>query len=45
MSGDGLPVGMQLMAGPEREALMLGGAKTLEELYRFDERFRPKTQG
>jgi aspartyl-tRNA(Asn)/glutamyl-tRNA(Gln) amidotransferase subunit A len=45
MSSDGLPVGMQLMAGPEREALMLGGAKTLEELYRFDERFRPKTQG
>jgi aspartyl-tRNA(Asn)/glutamyl-tRNA(Gln) amidotransferase subunit A len=41
LSGDGLPVGIQLVSGAGREDLLLRGAKGLEKLFRFRERFVP----
>ncbi len=41
LSADGLPVGIQLVAGAGREDLLLRGARGLEKLFRFRERFVP----
>jgi aspartyl-tRNA(Asn)/glutamyl-tRNA(Gln) amidotransferase subunit A len=41
LSDDGLPVGIQLIAAPEREDVLLGGARRLERLLRFRERCVP----
>ena len=38
LSPGGLPIGMQLMAGPGEEAKLLRGAAALELMYRFRER-------
>ena len=39
LSPDGLPIGIQLLAGAGQEAKLLRGAKGLERMYRFRERF------
>lgn len=41
LSEDGLPVGIQLVAGAGREGLLLRGARGLERLFRFRERYVP----
>jgi len=41
LSADGLPVGIQRVAGVGREDLLLRGARGLEKLFRFRERFVP----
>jgi len=41
LSAEGLPVGIQLVAGAGREDLLLRGARGLEKLFRFRERFVP----
>lgn len=41
-SEDGLPVGIQLMAGRGKESLLLRGASGLERMFRFNERFECK---
>ncbi len=41
LSADGLPVGIQLVAASGREDLLLRGARGLERLFRFRERFVP----
>jgi aspartyl-tRNA(Asn)/glutamyl-tRNA(Gln) amidotransferase subunit A len=39
LSADGLPVGVQLVASAGREDVLLRGARGLEKLFRFRERF------
>ncbi|MCK4235516.1 MAG: Asp-tRNA(Asn)/Glu-tRNA(Gln) amidotransferase subunit GatA, partial [Candidatus Krumholzibacteria bacterium] len=39
LSPDGLPIGMQLVAGARQEAKLMRGAMGLEMIYRFQERF------
>ena len=39
LSREGLPIGMQLIAGPGQEATLMRGAFALERMYRFRERF------
>jgi len=39
ISGEGLPVGLQLIAGAGGEAALLRGARFLERVLRFNERF------
>jgi aspartyl-tRNA(Asn)/glutamyl-tRNA(Gln) amidotransferase subunit A len=39
LSPEGLPIGMQLIAGAGREGMLLRGARALEMRYRFRERF------
>jgi aspartyl-tRNA(Asn)/glutamyl-tRNA(Gln) amidotransferase subunit A len=41
LSAEGLPVGMQLIAGAGRESVLLRGARYLEKIFRFGERFSP----
>jgi aspartyl-tRNA(Asn)/glutamyl-tRNA(Gln) amidotransferase subunit A len=41
LSADGLPVGVQLVAAAGREDILLRGARGLERLFRFRERFVP----
>ena len=41
LSGDGLPVGVQLIAGAGGEPALLRGARFLEGVFRFNERFAP----
>ena len=41
LSGKGLPVGLQLIAGAGRESALLRGAGFLERVLRFNERFAP----
>ncbi len=41
LSAEGLPVGIQLIAGAGREDILLRGARGLEKLFRFRERFVP----
>jgi len=41
VSPEGLPIGMQLIAGAGREATLLRGALGLEKVYRFREQFSP----
>jgi aspartyl-tRNA(Asn)/glutamyl-tRNA(Gln) amidotransferase subunit A len=41
LSEDGLPVGMQLIAGAGQESKLLRGARYLEKAFRFRERFTP----
>ena len=38
LSPEGLPIGMQLIGGPGREATLMRGAYGLERMYRFRER-------
>jgi aspartyl-tRNA(Asn)/glutamyl-tRNA(Gln) amidotransferase subunit A len=41
LSAEGLPIGIQLVAGAGREDLLLRGARGLEKIFRFRERFVP----
>ena len=41
LSADGLPVGVQLIAAAGREDILLRGARGLEKIFRFRERFIP----
>ena len=41
LSGEGLPVGVQLIAGAGNETALMRGARFLEEQFRFNERFAP----
>lgn len=41
LSGGGLPVGLQLVAGPGMESVLMRGARFLEGVLRFNERFAP----
>jgi aspartyl-tRNA(Asn)/glutamyl-tRNA(Gln) amidotransferase subunit A len=42
LSGDGLPVGLQLIAGAGKEEALMRGARFLEGVFRFNERFSPE---
>lgn len=44
LSGDGLPVGVQLLAGAGGEPALMEGARYLEGIFRFNERFSPQTE-
>jgi aspartyl-tRNA(Asn)/glutamyl-tRNA(Gln) amidotransferase subunit A len=44
VSSDGLPIGMQLIAGVGRESKLLRGARSLEKIFRFRERFSVDTE-
>ena len=41
LSAEGLPVGIQLVAASGREDLLIRGARGLERMFRFSERFVP----
>ncbi len=42
LNGDGLPVGLQLIAGAGKEEALMRGARFLERVFRFGERYSPE---
>ena len=42
LSDEGLPVGLQLMAGAGKEGALMRGAGFLERIFRFNERYSPE---
>ena len=42
LSGEGLPVGLQLMAGAGKEGALMRGAGFLERIFRFNEKYSPE---